>query len=234
MKYLKLGLISLLTFGLSAYAGDVQEQVSEKSEKISGKAEKEAKQISSAIKGELNRENVEQHISEWSEPSKKAADFMINKYGLPTGVSDSTLVWEDSKPFKRSIVYKEAITHNFPMEHKDVLEQVVDYKAPRAEQAAKVWEYDGSVFLKRTPGEMSAMCDAEAANFLALNLANEIINGERSVEEARTEYAQQIVLFKNDKPTDYTQKLKFDVAAQAGDPDESIMDRIDQQKVLAE
>ncbi|MCO4755627.1 MAG: hypothetical protein KC478_14190, partial [Bacteriovoracaceae bacterium] len=124
--------------------------------------------------------------------------------------------------------------HNFPMKHQDVLEQVVDYKAPKANQVADVWNYDGSVFLRRTSGEMAAMCDMEEANFLALNLANEIINGEKSVEEARIEYGQQILLVKNNKPTEYVQKLMFDIPSQAGDADQDIMNKINKQKVLAE
>lgn len=120
------------------------------------------------------------------------------------------------------------------MPHKDVLEQVVDYKTLNKDQVSELWSYDGSVFMRRTPGEMAAMCDAEAANILALNLAHEIINDKRTVDEARIEYGQQILLFKNGKPTKYVQELVFDQPEKAGDPDSSIMDRINKQKVLAE
>lgn len=195
---------------------------------------KESAERVSAIKLDLTEEKVKEHVSKWSEPSQKAADFMLKKYGLPSGVSDSMLVWEDSKPFKRSVVHKEAIDHNFPMPHKDVLEQTIDYKSPTKDEVRELHAYDGSVFVKRTPGELSAMCDAEAANFLALNLAHEIINDERTVDEARLEYGQQILLLKNGKPTEYVQKLTFEQPEKAGDPDQSIMDRIDRQKVLAE
>ena len=40
--------------------------------------------------------------------------------------------------------------------------------------------YDGSVVVNRTNGEYQPRCDLEAANFLALNLAHEIILGKRS------------------------------------------------------
>jgi len=36
----------------------------------------------------------------------------------------------------------------------------------------------------------------EAANFLALNLANEIVTGARTWEDARKKYGEQIMLFK--------------------------------------
>ena len=39
---------------------------------------------------------------------------------------------------------------------------------------------DGSVSVHRTVGEISAKCDFEGANFLALNLANDVITGKYS------------------------------------------------------
>ena len=219
----------ILTLSLSVLA--FAEMTEKEMENLGQKTEDKKNTNSEA---EMTKEKVNEHVSDWSEPSKKVTSFMLEKYGMPSGMTDSMLVWENTKPFKRSIVYKEAVDHNFPMKHKDVLEQVVDYKAPNGKQVEKVWNYDGSVFLRRTSGEMAAMCDMEEANFLALNLADEVITGEKSVEDARTEYAQQILLVKNNKPTEYVQKLLFDIPSKAGDADEAIMDRIDKQKVLAE
>lgn len=175
----------------------------------------------------ITESSVKDLISQWPEESQKATDFMIKKYGLPSGVTDEMLVWNEVKPFKRSIIYKEAITHKFPMEHKDVLEHFIDYKAPNAAQVAQVWDFDGSVILERTKGEMSARCDKEAANILALNLADQVIKGERSVEEAQMEYGRQIKAMKGGNPQKLTQKLVFSPASQAaGDPGEPIMDEL--------
>src|ERR1700730_5479015 len=44
--------------------------------------------------------------------------------------------------------------------------------------------FDGSVLVDRTKGEMSARCEGEAANFLALNLADDIVHGRKDVESA--------------------------------------------------
>ncbi len=53
--------------------------------------------------------------------------------------------------------------------------------------------YDGSVVLERTSGEISARCDKEGANFLALNLAHDIVTGKRSVQDARKMYGEQAI-----------------------------------------
>ena len=177
-------------------------------------------------KEELSR--VTEQVKSWPEESKMAADFMVKKYGMPNGITDSMLVWNNVKPFKRSIVYKEAVIHKFPKDHKDVLEHFIDYEAPSADKVAEVWKFDGSVMLERTKGEMSARCDREEANILAFNLADDIIKGERSAEDARMEYGRQILALSKGKPQKITQELVFaPSSAFAGDSDESIMKKVE-------
>ena len=81
-------------------------------------------------------------------------------------------------------------------------------------------EYDGSVIVERTKGEIAARCDLEGANFLALNLANEIVTGKRSVNDARKFYAEAI---RDMKHPEYMQGLLFQASrAEAGDPDKEM------------
>jgi hypothetical protein len=101
------------------------------------------------------------------------------------------LLWHKNGPWKRTIVNKEEVDHDFPMPHKDVMEQFVNYKVP-PEKFDELAKYDGSVIVERTKGELSARCDKEEANFLALNLANDIIQGKKSVDEAREFYGESI------------------------------------------
>lgn len=163
-------------------------------------------------------------INDWPETAKKAANAMIEKYGEPAETTSTMLVWENTGPFKRTIVYKEEVDHNFPMPHKDVLEQFVNYEVP-ADKFDELANYDGSVIVERTKGEMSARCDKEAANILALNLAHDIIEDKLSVEEARQNYADAILqMLKGEKPQ-YLQSLQFDASkGNVGDADDTIMD----------
>jgi hypothetical protein len=173
------------------------------------------------------KDEVLKHVSSWSKEAKDAAAFMINKYGVPSGVTPAMVVWNDVKPFKRSVLYKEAVVHKFPMEHKDVLEHFIDYKITDAKKVMEIWNFDGSVILERTKGEMSARCDREEANVLALNLADQIATGKTSVESARMEYGRQIMALKDGSPKELTQKLVFTPASSAaGDADMPIMDQL--------
>ena len=66
---------------------------------------------------------------------------------------------------------------------------------------------------------ISARCDKEGANFLALNLAHDIIMGKRTVEEAREMYGAEIMKMKAGQMTDYTKGLMFSAEMNAADPD---------------
>lgn len=163
------------------------------------------------------------NVESWSETAKKAANAMMKKYGDPSGHTADMLVWENTGPFKRTIVYKEEIQHDFPMPHKDVLEQFIDYDAP-LDKYDELAEFDGSVIVERTKGEMSARCDKEAANLLALNLAHDVATGKKSVNEAREFYATAIMEMLQGNKKEYLTSLQIDTnMANASDPDETTM-----------
>lgn len=150
-------------------------------------------------------------IDKWSDASKKAAKAMLQKYGAPDEKTASMWIWHDNGPWKRTILYSEAVDHNFPMPHKDVLEQFVNYDVP-ADKFDELAKFDGSVIAERTKGELSARCDKEAANLLAINLADDVITGKKSVEEARQFYGQSIQKVMKGNMTPYTSGFVFEVA----------------------
>ncbi|KKL83074.1 hypothetical protein LCGC14_1978410, partial [marine sediment metagenome] len=128
-------------------------------------------------------------------------------------------------PWKKTIIYKEATTHKFPVEHPDVMQQWIDMDVP-TEFFDDLAEYDGSVVVNRTEAQISARCDKEGANFLALNLAHDIISGDKSVEEARQFYGETMKAVMNGEKPEYAQGFVFDVASgDLSNPDESIIEK---------
>ena len=74
--------------------------------------------------------------------------------------------------------------------------------------------------IERTKGEISARCGGTSMNFVAINLAHDIITGKRSVEEARKEYTKLYQAYKQGEKPAYTQQFQFEVAkGKTGDPD---------------
>ena len=171
----------------------------------------------------MDRGAVEQMVAEWPEASRKAVMASMDRYGVPSGVTPSMIVWENSGPYKRTIAYREPVQHDFPMPHPDVLETFINYEVPE-NMVDELAMYDGSVIVERTKGEMSARCDMEPLNVLALNLAHEVATGQKTVEQARMKYGEQAMAFKEGRSAPYTERLLFTPPSDrsANDPDEPL------------
>ena len=158
---------------------------------------------------------VRSMVSGWPQTAQESATMAIDKYGAPDEATPTMLVWHHaSGPWKRSIVYRDEVQHDFPMPHKDVWEQVVDYRVP-PDMFDELALYDGSVIVERTKGELSARCDKEEANFLAINLADDIVRGRRTVNDARQFYAQQIQAVMRGEKGPYVTGLRFTPSSMA-------------------
>lgn len=147
-------------------------------------------------------------IKGWPAKTQEVAIDIMGKYGAPNEVTGSMLVWHNNGPWKKTIIHREPVQHNFPMQHLDLLEQFINYQVPTGKYD-ELAQYDGSVVVARTFGEMSARCDKEGANFLALNLANDIVTGKKNVTEARSYYARAVKEMMQGKMDPYLAKLQF-------------------------
>lgn len=178
---------------------------------------------SRAAKSSMKHKSAQKIIENWPEAAKSAARVAIDKYGQPEFVSDTQLVWNNNGPWKRTVVFKEETEHLFPVRHKDVLLQTINYKVP-VEQFDDLAQFDGSLIIDRTKGELSSRCDKEESNFLALNVANDILTGKRTVEEARRFMADTMAASMAGRTSEYTQKLLFAVSnAGTSDPGETLL-----------
>ena len=158
-------------------------------------------------------------LAAWPMKQRETATMLIGKYGNPHVVGDRMLVWLDTGPFTKTVLMRDAAPHDFPMPHVDYLTQTVLYRVP-ADKVDDLFEYDGSVWAHRTRGELSAQCDLEAMNFLALNLAHDIASGRRAVADARAFYARTAMEFKQgNRSSPYVTGLMFRSGANAADPD---------------
>jgi hypothetical protein len=145
---------------------------------------------------------------EWPESSRSAVKEMVDAYGAPDEVTPTQMLWGRRGPWKRSVVSKEEVPHDWPSPHVDVLEQFIDYRVP-PDKADDLAAFDGSVMIERTKGELSARCGGEAANFLALNLAREVAEGNRTVADARHFYEESMKAKKSGQKNEYLTGLRF-------------------------
>lgn len=158
-------------------------------------------------------------IKDWPQVSQQAAQSMLDRYGQPDVVSNILLVWKDKAPFTRISVTKEGVRHLFPMEHQDVLTEEISLAVP-IDKLTELAQFNGSLIVDRTKGTVAARADKESSNFLALNLADDIINGKRDAQSARKFYADTLAKQMSGKSSVYTEKLNFSVSGDTASPDQ--------------
>jgi len=180
----------------------------------------------------MQTQAVSDILAGWPEEAREAAQAVVVAYGEPHEASESALTWNNVGRWKRIVAQRAFWQHTFPAPHTDSVETFVDYRVP-PEMYTPVAEFDGSVMIERTTGEVSARCHDEQANSLALNLMHDIVTRKKTVDEARDYYGVEFLNARRKKPTPYMDKLNFTSASDSGaDPDERILS--DQQLAQAE
>jgi len=158
-------------------------------------------------------------IRDWPEESREAAQLVVDQYGEPQEATETHLTWHRPGPWKRIVASKTFYQHDFPAPHQDAVESVIDYRVP-VDKFTSLAEFDGSVIVERTAGEVSARCHDEQANFLALNLMHDIVTGAKTAPEAREYYAKEFADYRRKQPTPYMDGLRFTPHGRdAADPD---------------
>jgi hypothetical protein len=156
----------------------------------------------------LPKLGVRNIITAWPEDSRESAYGIIRVYGEPNEATQSMLIWYHNGPWKRTVVYRETVKHNFPLPHVECVEQVVNCLVPM-EKACELVAFNGSISFNCTRGELSAFGHDEPSNLLSLNLAHDIIMDKKDFNKARRLYIESMVAYKQSKPVPYMEKLQF-------------------------
>lgn len=165
---------------------------------------------------------VEQQLAGWPQEHQEVAREMMEQYGEPDQIGEHRIIWQNSGPWNETVIFREEVQHDFPMPHPDFMTQSIDYDVP-PEMFSELARFTGSIYPDRTAGTLTAKCDKEGPNFLSVNLANDIIAGERTVEEARDFYADAIQRDMDGEEVPYMMELQFEPHTDTGDPDQAVM-----------
>jgi hypothetical protein len=169
----------------------------------------------------MDANNAMAMIRTWPAASQLAITETIAKYGNPDMVTTEDFIWLNKGVWNKICISKQETIHNFPMQHTDMMQTTINYKVP-VEFMDDLGKFDGSITFDRTQGTMSARCDSEPHNFLALNLANDIITSKKTVQEARNAYSDIVKQKINGGNPAYMQQLNFFTHDNAPDPDKHI------------
>jgi len=172
-------------------------------------------------------------IAAWPDESREAAQLVLDAHGEPQEATQEQLVWHGVGSWKRVVATKAFHQHDFPAPHIDAVESVIDYRVPPGKVSALAI-FDGSVVVGRTVGELSARCHDEDANRLALNLAHDIVTGEKTAEQAREHYAKEFLDYRRGKPTPYMDVLHVPPQTGTADADVRLLSEEDLEQAKQE
>lgn len=142
--------------------------------------------------GTVSQSDLDANLANWNDAPRNLASGLVAKYGLPNEMTASSLIWYNNGCWKRTVLVNEPICHNFPSPHSDYLYQTVSYRVP-ANKVSALTEFDGSLSVSRTRGELTSGEDCEAHNIVMINVANDIVTGRRNANEAR-KFASDTIL----------------------------------------
>lgn len=176
-----------------------------------------AQEMKAKKEGSKMKVNMEE-LKTWPMASQMAVKEQMDLYGKPNEMTSTMAVWHNNGPWKKTIITKMESKHDFPKTHMDCMEQSIGYKVP-LDKYDELAHFDGSVTVDRTQGTLAARCDKEENNFLALNLAHDVITGKKSVEEARKSYGDMIKQAMSGNKPEYMKKLLFSSNMNSPDTD---------------
>jgi hypothetical protein len=140
-------------------------------------------------------------IVDWPQASRRAAERMLEKYGVPDQADSRRLAWNDNGPWKRTVVRRDG--------GRDPLEQTAAYRVPNARYGA-LRHLPGKVTAERGHDELSSRAVTEPLNFLAVNLADEVVSGKRDADDARRFFEKTASLASSGKSSSYMEGLLFE------------------------
>jgi hypothetical protein len=146
-------------------------------------------------------------IMDWAEPARLLAADLIDEYGPPDRVESSRLVWNNKHLWKKITVWDD-IPGSSPDDGGYILEQTVSYPVP-AQKLEDLAAFSGELRVSADGTELSARSISEDRDYLAVNLADEIVQGIKTPEEARQAYDQILRLKQAGKTSAMTQGFNF-------------------------
>jgi hypothetical protein len=147
-------------------------------------------------------------IRNWPRRSRAVASFMIEKYGEPNAFDANSLVWYNNGQWRKTVVYRRSPRDNKGSRGDDILEQSISYNVPD-DKISALKSFDDRIKFDKEKGELSSLSENENYNYLALNLADEIVGGKLSPGEALDDYRKTIRLSESGKNSELMYGFSF-------------------------
>jgi hypothetical protein len=151
------------------------------------------------------RRTAKDLIADWPETPRVMAAALLQRYGVPDEIVSSQLSWNGRRPWAKIVVFRDPDAAG----RSDHLLESLAYGRVDLDRWKELSGLGRGAAYDPVTQELSARTDSEATNFLALNLADEVIRGRRSAADARGFYDAALNLSLYGKSTPYMSRLLF-------------------------
>jgi hypothetical protein len=160
-----------------------------------------------AMSGEERFDRAQEAVKDWHPYASASAMKLMDEYGAPDQIESDRLIWRNTGPWDKITVWD---TENFysAAAGSDDMEQTLGYDVPQ-DKRADLAAFSDKLAVSDDGRQLSVRGSSEELDFLTLNLANEIVRGVRSPEDARAFYDRIAKLAQAGKSSPYTQRLLF-------------------------
>lgn len=150
---------------------------------------------------------AQMQIGLWPNQAKDLAGSLLGEYGAPDETAEDRLSWINAAPWSRIVVYRDPQGPDQPAH----LLQAVPYRVPLKKWRSLSAFHRGAAY-DPVREELVARTDREDTNFLALNLAEEVVRARRTGAEADAFFDKTVALSYSGKGSAYLRKLLFSPA----------------------
>lgn len=226
MKKFNFGIVLAMAMAVTGCAMTRGTSEEQRASDVAQNQTSEGQVVQSEAKNQKAQQQAVGLTQGWPEASRTAATEMVKKYGQPDETTSEMLIWKSNiAPFKAIKVHKTVYSHKFPLLHQNALEHVVEYKVP-TDKVDNILDFNEAIIVDKNKGLMSSFADSEPMNVLALNLADEVIQGKMSSDSARVKLGKETLDFMNGNKTAYTSVLNFGGQYQTPDQGETVTNKI--------
>jgi hypothetical protein len=157
---------------------------------------------------EQRRELAKAAIMNWYTFSQVSALKLIDEYGPPDRIESSQLVWINKGPWEMTAVWNAEPTDGSNLGPEN-LEQTIAYRTT-TDQRVALSAFNDKIKANAAGTELSARYSSEELNFLALNLADQVVKGMRDPADAQRFFDLTLKLGAAGRTSLYMQGLLFD------------------------
>lgn len=153
-------------------------------------------------------ENPEAIVGNWPPRSRALARLLLLKYGRPEIYDGDLLLWDEDGPWEEIEIRPTAPAGVPGGNPGEVLKQTIFYEVPAGKLDA-LQRFDPRLEYDPETGLLTSFAENERLNDLALNLADEIVAGKRTPDDARSFYLRTARLAESGKSSPYMEGLLF-------------------------